>query len=90
MRYRLLLRRRSADVKNLRGEDTGFDPAEIKWMTVKQVSVYLQISVAKVYQMAQGSAIPCCRLGQQWRFEREEIDRWLRRTLKMLDELDRE
>lgn len=50
----------------------------IKWMTVKQVSVYLQISVSKVYQMAQEGQIPCCRLGQQWRFDREEIDRWLR------------
>ena len=49
----------------------------IKWMTVKQVSVYLQISVSKVYQMAQEGQIPCCRLGQQWRFDREEIDRWL-------------
>jgi excisionase family DNA binding protein len=51
----------------------------IRWMTVKQISIYLQISVAKVYQMAQDNEIPCCRLGQQWRFEREEIDRWLRR-----------
>ena len=50
----------------------------IKWMTVKQVSIYLQISVSKVYQMAQEGRIPCCRLGQQWRFDREEIDRWLR------------
>ncbi|MCL6614734.1 MAG: helix-turn-helix domain-containing protein [Firmicutes bacterium] len=47
-------------------------------MTVKQVSIYLQISVSKVYQMAQEGQIPCCRLGQQWRFDREEIDRWLR------------
>ncbi|MGE5529659.1 MAG: helix-turn-helix domain-containing protein [Patescibacteria group bacterium] len=51
----------------------------IKWLTVRQVSSYLQISVAKIYQMAQSGEIPCCRLGQQWRFEREEIDRWLRR-----------
>ncbi|MGE5551375.1 MAG: helix-turn-helix domain-containing protein [Bacteroidota bacterium] len=61
----------------------------VKWLTVRQVSDYLQISVSKVYQMAQAGEIPCCRLGQQWRFEREEIDRWLRRTLKALDDLDR-
>jgi len=51
----------------------------IRWLTVKQISSYLQISVAKVYQMAQEGEIPCCRLGQQWRFDRDEIDRWLRR-----------
>ena len=57
---------------------SGEDLLHIKWMTVKQVSVYLQISVSKVYQMAQEGRIPCCRLGQQWRFDREEIDRWLK------------
>ena len=66
----------SPDQKQLRGG--GEDLLRIKWMTVKQVSVYLQISVSKVYQMAQEGQIPCCRLGQQWRFDREEIDRWLK------------
>ncbi|MGQ9780012.1 MAG: helix-turn-helix domain-containing protein [Bacillota bacterium] len=66
----------STDQKQLRGG--GEDLLRIKWMTVKQVSVYLQISVSKVYQMAQEGQIPCCRLGQQWRFDREEIDRWLK------------
>ena len=58
------------------------DLSLVKWMTVKQVSVYLQISVSKVYQMAQEGQIPCYRLGQQWRFDREEIDRWLKATDK--------
>ena len=82
MHYRVYLTRRNDQGRDQR-RDEDFLLA-IRWMTVKQVSVYLQISVAKVYQMAQDGEIPCCRLGQQWRFEREEIDRWLRRTLRAL------
>ncbi len=87
MRYRVRLTRVSAAGDRRRPED-GVVMVTIKWMTVRQVSDYLQISVSKVYQMAQGGEIPCCRLGQQWRFEREEIDRWLRRTLRALERLD--
>jgi len=47
-----------------------------KWMTVKQVSDYLQISPDKVYDMAQKSEIPASRLRNQWRFDQVEIDAW--------------
>ena len=89
MRYRMRLTRVTMDRPGPRQEEESVLTITVKWMTVKQVSDYLQISVSKVYQLAQGGEIPCCRLGQQWRFEREEIDRWLRRTLRMLDELER-
>ncbi len=86
VRYRIRLARVKTDTE--RSADSML--LEVRWLTVKQVSSYLQISVAKVYQMAQSGEIPCCRLGQQWRFDREEIDRWMRRTVKALEEFDRE
>ncbi len=47
-----------------------------KWMTVKQVSEYLQMSPDKVYDMAQKGEIPVSRLRNQWRFDQIEVDTW--------------
>lgn len=89
MRYHMRLTRVTTNRPDPRQAEEPVLTITVKWMTVKQVSDYLQISVSKIYQMAQGGEIPCCRLGQQWRFEREEIDRWLRRTLRIMEELER-
>jgi len=48
------------------------------WMTVKQVAEYLQISDDKIYDMAKKGELPAVKIRQQWRFDREEIDRWLK------------
>jgi len=48
------------------------------WMTVKQVVEYLQMSDDKIYDMAKKGEIPVVKIRQQWRFDREEIDQWLK------------
>lgn len=48
-----------------------------KWMTVKDVAEYLQLSMDMVYKMAQQGKIPASKIGSQWRFKREEIDKWV-------------
>jgi excisionase family DNA binding protein len=48
-----------------------------KWMTVKDVAEYLQLSMDMVYKMAQQEKIPASKIGTQWRFKREEIDKWV-------------
>lgn len=48
-----------------------------RWMTVAEVADYLQISRAKIYAMAQVNEIPCTKVAGQWRFKRDEIDRWM-------------
>jgi excisionase family DNA binding protein len=48
------------------------------WMTVKDVSKYLQLSMDMIYKMAQQGKIPASKIGAQWRFKREEIDEWVR------------
>ena len=52
---------------------TDFPPV----MTVDQVADYLQVSKRKVYDMAAAGDIPAAKVGDQWRFFRPEIDRWL-------------
>jgi len=48
-----------------------------EWMTVKQVAEYLQMSDDKIYDMAKKGEIPAVKIRQQWRLDREELDRWL-------------
>ncbi|HPD60807.1 MAG TPA: helix-turn-helix domain-containing protein [Thermodesulfobacteriota bacterium] len=49
-----------------------------RWMTVKNLAEYLQLSMDLVYKMAQQGKIPASKIGAQWRFKREEIDEWVK------------
>jgi len=49
-----------------------------EWMTVKQVAEYLQMSDDKIYDMAKKGELPAVKIRQQWRFDKEEIDNWLK------------
>lgn len=46
-------------------------------MNVAQIAAYLQVSTRTVYSMAAAGEIPAAKVGDQWRFLRPEIDRWL-------------
>ncbi len=45
-------------------------------MTVKEVSEYLRVHPSTVYKMLRAGALPGFRIGTDWRFNAEEIDRW--------------
>lgn len=47
-------------------------------MSVKEVAAYLGFSPTKVYRLVAAAAIPCSRVGGQYRFMKSAIDRWLR------------
>lgn len=47
-------------------------------MRVSQVAAYLQVSRRTIYTMAATGQMPAAKVGDQWRFYRPEIDRWLR------------
>lgn len=49
-----------------------------KWLTLEQIAEYLQMSTSSIYKMAQTGKIPSYKVGRQWRFKKEEIDKWLR------------
>jgi len=49
-----------------------------KWLTLTELAAYLKISRAKLYQMAQDTKIPASKIGNQWRFNQEEIDIWMK------------
>lgn len=49
-----------------------------RWMTVRDVAEYLQLSMDLIYKMAQQGKLPASKIGAQWRFKREEIDEWVK------------
>ena len=49
-----------------------------KWLTLEQIAEYLQMSTSSIYKMAQAGKIPAYKVGRQWRFKKEEIDKWIK------------
>ena len=46
-------------------------------MTIKEVAEYLHVHTATVYKYAQQGKLPAFKIGSDWRFHKEYIDRWI-------------
>lgn len=46
--------------------------------TMQELSDYLKISVHTLYKLSQKGEVPGRKIGKQWRYIRQEIDKWLR------------
>ena len=52
-------------------------------MTVKELSEYLRVHPSTIYKLLRRGELPGFRIGTDWRFNAEVIDRWcLQRNLK--------
>jgi excisionase family DNA binding protein len=49
-----------------------------KWLTIDELAQYLKMGRTKLYRLAQEGEMPTSKVGGQWRFDREEIDRWMK------------
>jgi len=49
-----------------------------KWLTIEELAEYLKMGRTKLYRMSQDGDIPASKVGNQWRFDREEIDQWMK------------
>jgi excisionase family DNA binding protein len=45
-------------------------------LTVKEVADYLHVHPSTIYRMLKRSQLPAFRVGSDWRFNVETIDRW--------------
>ena len=55
-------------------------------MTVKDLSEYLRVHSSTVYKLLRRGEVPAFRIGSDWRFNAEVIDRWcLERNMKAPD-----
>lgn len=47
-------------------------------LTIQEASEYLNISERTLYKMVKEKRIPCRKVGRQWRFHKEVLDKWLK------------
>ena len=57
------------------------DPQD-KWLIIEDLSTYLKMSHTKLYFMVQLSG---SKIGTQWRFDRDEIDHWVKINRNTVD-----
>lgn len=50
----------------------------VQWMTAKQVASHLQMCKETIYDLAKKGKLPGVKIGQQWRFNRDELETWLK------------
>ena len=47
-------------------------------VTARELAAYMRISLATVYRMANRKMLPGFRVGSEWRFSIDEVNRWFR------------
>ena len=53
-----------------------FDEMRSKVLTVQEVSTYLRVHPSTIYRMLKKNLLPAFRVGSDWRFTVEAIDKW--------------
>jgi excisionase family DNA binding protein len=48
-----------------------------KVMSVKEVADFLHVHPATIYRLLRTHEIPAFKIGTDWRFNRESIERWM-------------
>lgn len=54
--------------------------------TLEELSKYLKISKPTLYKMVGKGEIPALKIANQWRFKKEDINRWIEKQRKTKDE----
>ena len=52
--------------------------SRLDWMTVEETASYLGIGKSKLYELAQAGEIPRHKVGKVWKFNRDDLDAWVR------------
>ncbi len=48
-------------------------------MTVEEVASYLKVDTRTIYRRLKANEIPAFKFGGQWRFKKQDIDRWIKK-----------
>lgn len=57
--------------------EMGGGAGEAVWMTVEELAKFLEVESATIAQWAKSGRLPAKTEGQQWKFNRAQIDEWL-------------
>ncbi len=55
-------------------------------MTIREVAEYLKIAEKTAYRLAAEGELPGFKVGGSWRFQRNEIDKWIKAKQGKVDE----
>jgi excisionase family DNA binding protein len=48
-----------------------------EWLSIQDVAKHLGVSKETIYRLVARNKIPKHRLGKLWRFNKEEVNKWL-------------
>jgi len=48
------------------------------WIDLDGLAEYLKLPVSTLYRLAQRGTIPGHKVGRAWRFDRDEVDQWIK------------
>ena len=51
-------------------------------LTLKEVAEYLKLSELSLYRLLRKRKIPGFKVGQQWRFTKDALDKWIDEKIK--------
>ncbi len=54
-----------------------------KFMTTKEVAQYLRVDQYTIYRLVTQKKIPAFKIGNQWRFKRSVLERWLKTKMNI-------
>ena len=49
-----------------------------EWLDFKLLTAYLKMPKSTLYKLVQQKELPGHKVGRSWRFDREEIDKWIK------------
>jgi len=64
--------------RNPRAPGRAAPPPEV--MTISDLAEYLQVSKSSLYKLVQSGKVPGQKVGKHWRFHKESVDEWLKRS----------
>jgi excisionase family DNA binding protein len=69
-------RKRTTEMARKGAAKTPHYTGPIRVMTVRELSEYLRVHPSTIYRLLRRNQIPAFRMGSDWRFNIEAIDRW--------------
>lgn len=46
-------------------------------LTIREVADYLKVTERTLYRLVQDGKVPAFKVGNSWRFRREDLERWI-------------
>jgi excisionase family DNA binding protein len=52
-------------------------PSDHELLTIKEIGDLLRLHPSTIYKLTKKGKIPSFRVGSEWRFQRDQIERWM-------------